>query len=133
MAAVYGQAYSMLLAGHKYWGDAEGNAEITANAQSYAVVDPVEEILMEFIEKPSSAHDFDCAWLSATAIVNEIALLHNKVRIPIEREGRRAGLVLTKLGFEKKVSMGKTYYHIKRKNRSSTSYFDNVPEVKAPF
>ena len=133
MAAVYGQAYSMLLAGHKYWGDAEGNAEITANAQGYAVVDPVEEILMEFIEKPSSAHDFDCAWLSATAIVNEIALLHNKVRIPIEREGRRAGLVLTKLGLEKRITRGVACYFVKRKNRSSTSYFDNVPEVKAPF
>ena len=133
MSAVYGQAYSMLLLGHKYWGDAEGNAEITANAQGYAVVDPVEEILMEFIEKPSGERDFDCAWLSATAIVNEIALLHNKVRIPIEREGRRAGLVLTKLGFEKKILHGVSLYWIKRKNRSSTSYFDNVPEVKAPF
>lgn len=133
MDLVFAQALALLKQGFQYWGDAQGNAELTANAGSYAMVDPVEELIQEYCEIPShdDIHGIGCEWMTATAVVNEIASLGQKVRTPIERDGRRAGLVLTKLGFQKRVLKGRVLYHIKKINRSTFGHDDT--KIIAPF
>lgn len=135
---VYGQAFSLLNSGYRYWYEGEEIEQLNKRNEMHRVKDPVEEMLYIFYRQAMSS-DLGVKWKPAAAILSTIAVYG---RIQINKLAQQNLIkVLERDGFNKRESEhGVTEYEVMQfclddveNNYKKVIKMDPPVDVELPF
>lgn len=108
---VYAQAYAICKRNESIFFTNEQEYEIRERNEGFNVICIEEELLNDYFKIPNENEDFE--WMSATDIATYLSA-NNLIFKPNNESIRVIGLIVSRIGFKKKKSMGKTSYKVKK-------------------
>lgn len=106
---VYAQAYAIYNGNDSLFFTNEQEKEIRERNEGFNVICIEEELINDYFKIPIENEDFD--WMSATDIATYLSA-NNLIFKPNNESIRIIGQIMSRIGFTKKKSMGKTSYKI---------------------